>query len=390
MILRESRSKLLDLAGKFKCVAVIGPRQSGKTTLVKRAFVEKEYVSLENPDNRQFAIDDPRGFLQSYPNGAIIDEIQRVPQLFSYLQEILDNSEEKGKFILTGSNNFLMQENISQTLAGRVAYLSLLPFTINELINNNQLPGDDNKILLKGFYPPIYDQQIPADEWCANYIRTYIERDVRQIKNITDLLVFERFLKLLAGRSGQEFNASSLAVEAGVDVKTVQSWVGVLESSFIIYLLKPHHKNFNKTIVKRPKVYFYDTAIVCSLLGIKSIEHIISHPLRGALFETMVVTEFVKFRMNKAIPINLFYWRDKTGHEIDLIIDDAGKLLPIEIKSGKTINSEFFKNLKYWKRLSGVNNSILLYGGTQKQERSDGIVVQNWKNLDALNDKTNA
>ncbi|PLX03015.1 MAG: AAA family ATPase [Marinilabiliales bacterium] len=390
MILRESRSKLLDLAGKFKCVAVIGPRQSGNTTLVKRAFVEKEYVSLENPDNRQFAIDDPRGFLQSYPNGAIIDEIQRVPQLFSYLQEILDNSEEKGKFILTGSNNFLMQENISQTLAGRVAYLSLLPFTINELINNNQLPGDDNKILLKGFYPPIYDQQIPADEWCANYIRTYIERDVRQIKNITDLLVFERFLKLLAGRSGQEFNASSLAVEAGVDVKTVQSWVGVLESSFIIYLLKPHHKNFNKTIVKRPKVYFYDTAIVCSLLGIKSIEHIISHPLRGALFETMVVTEFVKFRMNKAIPINLFYWRDKTGHEIDLIIDDAGKLLPIEIKSGKTINSEFFKNLKYWKRLSGVNNSILLYGGTQKQERSDGIVVQNWKNLDALNDKTNA
>ncbi len=387
MILRDAREKLIDLASKFKCVAVIGPRQSGKTTLVKRAFKEKAYVSLENPDSRQFAIEDSRGFIQTYPDGAIIDEIQHVPKLFSYLQEILDNSIDKGKFILTGSNNFLMQENISQTLAGRVAYLSLPPFSIKELLENNQLPEDDNQILLKGFYPPVYDQQIPPDEWCLNYIRTYIERDVRQIKNITDLLVFERFLRLLAGRTGQEFYTNSFVVEVGVDVKTIQSWVGVLESSFIIYLLKPHYKNFNKTIVKRPKIYFYDTAIACSLLGIKTIEHIVSHPLRGALFETMVITEFVKFRMNKAMPVNLYYWRDKTGHEIDLIIDTGGQLLPIEIKSGKTISSEFFKNLKYWKKLSGIESSVLLYSGSQKQKRSDGMVVKNWKELSACGPK---
>ena len=381
MIQRTAKNKLKDLASKFKAVAVTGARQTGKTTLVKQVFKGKPYLSLENPDTRNFALEDPRGFLASYPKGAILDEVQRVPELFSYLQEVLDNSKTKGLFILSGSNNFLLQQTISQTLAGRVGYINLLPFSIDELKKVKLLPEDDDQLMLKGFYPPIYDQEIPPVDWCPNYIRTYIEKDVRQIKNITDLIVFERFIKLLAGRSGQELNSSALAVEAGVDVKTIQSWIGILESSFIIYLLKPHFKNFNKTIVKRPKVYFYDTALVCYLLGIRNISQLKTHPLRGSIFEGMVVTELIKKRTNAGLPINIYYWRDKTGHEIDIIIDNGGKLLPIEIKSGKTLNSEFFKNIEYWSKLSGAEKSVLLYAGDQNQKRTTGREILNWRNL---------
>ena len=379
MIERIAKIKLKDLAKKFKAIAVTGARQSGKTTLVKEVFKDKPYVSLENPDIRNFALQDPRGFLQTYPKGAILDEVQRVPELFSYLQEILDNSKTKGLFILTGSNNFLLQQNISQTLAGRIGYINLLPFSVSELQSVKKLPKTDDELMLKGFYPPIYDQKIPPVDWCPNYIRTYIERDVRQIKGISDLIIFERFIKLLAGRNAQELNNSALAVETGVDVKTIQSWIGILESSFIIYLLKPHHKNFNKTIVKRPKIYFYDTALVCSLLGIKDKTQLSTHPLRGAIFEGMVITELVKHRTNAGQEINLYYWRDKTGHEIDIIIDMGTKLLPIEIKSGKTISSEFYKNIRYWMELSKEKKSILLYAGEQSQKRSDNTEVVNWR-----------
>lgn len=381
MIQRIAKDKLKDLASKFKAVAVTGARQTGKTTLVKQVFKGKPYLSLENPETRNFALEDPRGFLASYPHGAILDEVQRVPELFSYLQEILDNSKVKGLFILSGSNNFLLQQNISQTLAGRVGYINLLPFSIEELKKSKLLPDDDDQLMLKGFYPPIYDQEIPPSDWCPNYIRTYIEKDVRQIKNITDLIVFERFIKLLAGRSGQELNNSALAVETGVDVKTIQSWIGILETSFIIYLLKPHFKNFNKTIVKRPKVYFYDTALVCYLLGIRNVTQLKTHPLRGSIFESMVVTELIKKRTNAGLAINLYYWRDKTGHEIDVIVDNGEKLLPIEIKSGKTLNSEFFKNIVYWCKISGYEKSVLLYAGDQNQKRSDGKEVFNWKKI---------
>ncbi len=381
MIQRTAKDKLKDLASKFKAVAVTGARQTGKTTLVKQVFKGKPYLSLENPETRNFALEDPRGFLASYPKGAILDEVQRTPELFSYLQEILDNSKVKGLFILSGSNSFLLQQNISQTLAGRVGYINLLPFSIEELKKSKLLPKDDDQLMLKGFYPPIYDQEIPPLDWCPNYIRTYIEKDVRQIKNITDLIVFERFIKLLAGRSGQELNNSALAVETGVDVKTIQSWIGILESSFIIYLLKPHFKNFNKTIVKRPKVYFYDTALVCYLLGIRNVSQLKTHPLRGSIFEGMVVTELIKKRTNAGLPINLYYWRDKTGHEIDVIIDNGGKLLPIEIKSGKTLNAEFFKNIDYWSKLSGAEKSVLLYAGEQNQKRTTGKEILNWRNL---------
>jgi len=384
MIQRIAGKKISELAAKFKAVAVTGARQTGKTTLVKQIFKDKPYVSLENPDNRSFALEDPRGFLANYPNGAILDEIQRTPALFSYLQEILDNTKQKGLFILTDSNNFLLQQSISQTLAGRIATIHLLPFSIEELKKGKVLPKNDDELMIKGFYPPVYDQEIDPQDWCPNYIRTYIEKDVRQIKNITDLIVFERFIKLLAGRSGQELNNSALAVETGVDVKTVQSWIGILESSFIVYLLKPHHKNFNKTIVKRPKLYFYDSALVCYLLGIRDNNHLQTHPLKGAIFEGMVITELLKNRTNAGLDINLFYWRDKTGHEVDLIIDNGKTLLPIEIKSGMTISKDYFKNIDYWTNLSGSKKAFILYSGAQHQKRSDGTEIMNWRALNSL------
>ena len=384
MIQRIAGKKISELASKFKAVAVTGARQTGKTTLVKQIFKDKPYVSLENPDNRSFALEDPRGFLANYPNGAILDEIQRTPALFSYLQEILDNTKQKGLFILTGSNNFLLQQSISQTLSGRIATIHLLPFSIEELKNGKVLPKNDDELMIKGFYPPVYDQEIDPQDWCPNYIRTYIEKDVRQIKNITDLIVFERFIKLLAGRSGQELNNSALAVETGVDVKTVQSWIGILESSFIVYLLKPHHINFNKTIIKRPKLYFYDSALVCYLLGIRDNNHLQTHPLKGAIFEGMVITELLKNRTNAGLDINLFYWRDKTGHEVDLIIDNGKTLLPIEIKLGMTISKDYFKNIDYWTNLSGSKKAFILYTGAQHQKRSDGTEIMNWRALNSL------
>lgn len=381
MIERIAKTKILQLASVFKSVAVTGPRQSGKTTLVRKLFPEKTYLSLENPDTRRYAMEDPRGFLKKYESGAIFDEVQRTPELFSYLQEVLDQSQEPGRFILTGSNNFLLQQNISQSLAGRIAILNLLPFSSIELFGSENSAPDENELIFKGLYPPIYDMGIPPEDWFPNYLRTYIDRDVRQIKNITDLIVFERFIRLLAGRTGQELNLTSLAVETGVDTKTIQSWIGILESSFIIYLLRPHYKNFNKTLIKRPKIYFYDTGLVCSLLGITAVNQLELHPLRGSLFECLVVTELLKKRTNAGKQINLYYWRDKTGHEVDIIIDQGMSLLPLEIKAGKTINSDFFKGLTYWNKLSGEESGVILYAGEQEEDRSTGISVANWFNF---------
>lgn len=385
MIPRIASARLMELAALFKAVAVVGPRQSGKTTLVKSVFPDKPYVSLENPDIRLFASDDPRGFLKKYSAGAVLDEIQRVPHIFSYLQEILDNSNERGKYILTGSNNFLMQENISQSLAGRVAYLQLLPFSLEELFFEN-ISTETNRIIFNGFYPPPFDQKIPVTDWMPNYIRTYIERDVRQIKNINDLLVFEKFMRLLAGNAARELNYSSLSVNVGVDIKTLQSWVGILESSFIIYLLRPHHRNFNKMIVKRPKLFFYDSGLVCSLLEITSLEHLANHPLLGQLFENMVVSELVKFRTHRGRDVNYFYWRDKTGHEVDIIVENTDRLIPVEIKTSATFHPDFLKNLHFWMKLSGEQSGILLYNGELELTRSDGIHLMNWKNMSWLSD----
>jgi uncharacterized protein len=370
MIPRKSTKELLALSERFKSVAVIGPRQSGKTTLVRNVFPNKAYVSLENPDTRNFALEDPRGFLAMYPQGAILDEVQRTPQIFSYLQQILDESDTKGLFILTGSNNFLLQENISQSLSGRIAYLFLMPLSFDEPEST-----DVNQFLFRGGYPGIYNDSIEPFRFFPNYIRTYIERDVRLLKNIVDLTAFERFLRLCAGRIGQLLNMSSLAVEVGVDVKTISSWIGVLEASFILFRLLPHHKNFNKRLVKMPKIYFYDTGLACSLLGISNIQVLDTHPLRGSLFENMVITEFLKENFSRGSSGNLFFWRDNTGNEIDLILDQDNKLTPVEIKSGQTITDEYFKNLRFWAKLSGSESGYVVYGGQDFQKRSNGVNV---------------
>lgn len=372
MINREAKAAILSLATQYKAVAVVGPRQSGKTTLSRMLFPDKEYVNFENPDTRLFATDDPRGFLSNYPNGAIFDEAQRVPEIFSYLQQILDESKTNGLFIITGSNNFLLQESISQSLAGRVGYLNLLPLTINE-IGNKEL--DSNILLFKGGYPSLYNETIEPNKWYSNYIRTYIERDVRLIKNITNLITFERFLRLCAGRVGQLLNMNSLAVEVGVDTKTISAWIGILESSFVAFRLQPYHQNFNKRIVKMPKLYFYDTGLAAALLGIESSNQLDLNSYKGALFENLIVVDFIKSRFNQAKSNNLFFWRDSVGNELDLIIENGNTLVPIEIKSGQTVTNDYFKGLKYWQKLTNSDGGYVVYAGKTLQKRSNNTAV---------------
>jgi len=374
LLTRTAEKELRTLAGQFKAVAVVGPRQSGKTTLVRMAFPDKAYVSLENPDTRRFAIEDPRGFIAGYPDGAILDEIQRTPDIFSYLQQVLDENKGNGRFIITGSNNFLLQENISQSLAGRVGYLYLLPLSINELPKHKL---SVNEQIHKGFYPAIYEQegQTEVGKYYLNYIRTYIEWDVRLIRNVTDLYAFERFLRLCAGRTGQLLNMNSLAVETGVDNKTIGAWLSVLEASFVVFRLQPYHKNYNKRIVKMPKLYFYDTGVASALLGIENPDQLALHPFRGGLFENMIIVDFLKSRYNKGKPNNLYFWRDSLGTEIDLLVEKANSLLPIEIKSGQTITDDYFKSMSAWLRISGMEKGWVIYAGDEKQVRSNGITV---------------
>ncbi|MFA6950875.1 MAG: ATP-binding protein [Lentimicrobiaceae bacterium] len=378
MIPRTAESELKKLASQFKAVALNGPRQSGKTTLVRKAFPDKAYVSLENPDIRSYALNDPRGFLANYPKGAILDEVQRAPELFSYLQQVLDESTEKGAFILTGSNNFLLQESISQSLAGRIAYLTLLPLSLAEI---DGLESDINQLIFKGGYPVLHAEKTDPAKWFPNYISTYVERDVRQLKNVVDLTTFERFIRLCAGRTGQLLNMSSLALETGVDQKTVAAWLSVLETSFILFRLQPYYKNYNKRMVKMPKLYFYDTGLAAALLGIDHADMLEMHPFRGSLFENLVVTEFLKQRLNSGLSNNIYFWRDSTGNEIDLLIDRTPDLLPIEIKSGRTVTSDYFKGLNFWNKLTGNKGGMVVYGGDMKQSRSYGITVVPIKDL---------
>ena len=349
---------------------------------MRKVFDGLSYVNLENPDTRKFAMEDPRGFLSNYPHGAILDEIQRVPELFSYLQQILDEQQVNGLFILTGSNNFLLQESISQSLAGRVGYLFLLPLTIRETGDSEK---NANGIIFKGCYPALYNNSTDAARFYANYIRTYVERDVRLIKNITDLYAFERFLRLCAGRIGQLLNMSSLSSEVGVDVKTISSWIGVLEASFILFRLQPYHKNFNKRIVKMPKLYFYDTGLAVALLGIESADQLTVHSSRGSLFENLVIVDLLKSRYNTGKSNNLFFWRDSTGNEIDILVDKGISRLPVEVKSGQTLSEESFRGLKFWNRLTQTEGGILIYGGDTIQKRSSGITVIPFNSIGTLN-----
>jgi predicted AAA+ superfamily ATPase len=381
MIFRAATFKVQFLAQQFKAVAIIGPRQSGKTTLAKYVFPEKAYVNFENPDTRLFATEDPRGFLSNYPDGAIFDEAQRVPALFSYLQQILDESLTNGLFIITGSNNFLLQESISQSLAGRVAYLTLLPLTLDEIGTQHTTC---NELLVRGAYPGLYKEAIDPNTWYANYIRTYIERDVRLVKNINNLLTFERFVRLCAGRVGQLLNMQSLAIEVGVDAKTINTWMGILEMTFVAFRLQPYHKNFNKRLVKMPKLYFYDTGLAAALLGIENSQQLELNSFRSALFENFVILDLIKQRFNQAKASNLFFWRDSAGNELDILIDQTERLIPVEIKSGQTVTPAFFKGLNYWQKLTGEEGGYVIYGGNQMEKRSQGRTVLPYTDLAKL------
>ncbi len=385
MIKRKLHNNLLNLASKFPVVSIIGPRQSGKTTLVKYSFPDKSYVSLEEPDSREFAQTDPRGFLAAYPEGAILDEIQRAPELLSYIQTIVDDQNQPGMFILTGSNNYLLQETISQTLAGRVAITTLLPLSLEELFNEGYKIDSPEELLFTGLYPRIFDQHIEPEIWYSNYIQTYIERDVRLIKNIIDLSTFQRFIKLCAGRTGQILNLSSLGNDCGITHNTAKSWISILEASFVIFLHQPYYRNFNKRLIKQPKIYFFDPGLASSLLGIESKVQLDTHFLKGSLFETFVISELHKYRLNRGLKPHLYFWRDNHGNEIDCIIESGNKLTPVEIKAGKTINKDFFKGLLYWQKIAfkEAQQGFIVYGGEGMQKREKGQVIS-WRNLNTV------
>lgn len=361
-----------------------GPRQSGKTTLVKMVFPDKPYVSLEELDVRDFAINDPRGFLNQYPNGAILDEVQRCTGLFSYIQSIVDVDKDKrsGLFVLTGSQQFGLLSNITQSLAGRVALFTLLPFSLTELQTASHAPSAIEALLFQGLYPPIYDRQPSPLQWYDNYIRTYIERDVRQLINVRDLTTFQRFVRICAAHTGQLINLSSLANDCGINHMTAKAWLSVLEASYLVTLLSPHFNNFNKRLVKSPKLYFLDTGLAARLLGIQTKEQLLLHPQRGALFETWVVSELLKARFNQALSSNLYFWRDHIGNEIDIIVEQANCLIPIEVKSGKTVASDFLKGLNHWLGLAGdsADKAWLVYGGEQNQVRKN-VEIVSWNHI---------
>ncbi len=382
---REAANTLQRLAKAFPVVAVTGPRQSGKTTLVQKYFAAKPYVSLEDLDQREFATQDPRGFLAQFPDGAVLDEIQRCPDVLSYLQGLVDRDRRGGRFILTGSQQFGLLAGITQSLAGRVALLPLLPFSVGELSGADLVGERMETSLFTGAYPPIYDRKLPPGLWYGNYVNTYLERDVRRMVNVRELSSFQRFVRLCAGRTGQLLNLSALANDCGITHNTAKAWISVLEASYLVHLLPPHHRNFNKRLIKTPKLYFLDSGLAAWLLGIKDAAALRVHGHRGALFETWVVSELLKGRFNRAQPSNLFFWRDRTGNEVDVLIEDGPILHPLEIKSGETISSDFFRGLQAWTKLAGkaAGQPRVVYGGDQAQTRS-GIRVLPWRKLNEL------
>lgn len=370
MIHRILSNSILGIIEKYPIVAVTGPRQSGKTTLAKLLKPDYRYVNLENLSDREFAKSDPMGFLQSYQGGVIIDEIQNVPTLFSYLQVVTDERKRNGEYIITGSQNFLMMEQISQSLAGRVALFTLLPFSINELKNTAYEVKDWENYALSGSYPRKIVQDIPTGDYYENYLKTYIERDVRLLKNISNLDLFQKFIHLLAGRAGQLYNQSNLGNELGIDNKTVNAWVTVLETSFVAFRLQPYHTNYNKRLVKTPKIYFYDTGLLCYLLGIRQVNDLNLHFAKGGIFENLVITEFYKNALNENTKSKFYFWRDAAQNEVDLIMETGMEIKAVEMKSGKTIHNDFFKGLDFFKSKNKKAKLQLIYGGNENQSRS--------------------
>lgn len=373
MYQRELEPFAKTLLNQFPILAILGPRQSGKTTLVKHIFPTHPYVSLENLSSREFALSDPQGFLETHRNhqGLIIDEVQYAPQLFSYIQVEVDSSQKVGQFILTGSQNFQLNAHISQSLAGRIALLTLFPFSMNELAVAEELPDAYEALVFQGGYPRVHAQKIPPFIWYPNYIQTYVERDLRQLKNVADLALFQKFVRLCAGRVGQLINWSDLGRDCGISYNTAKQWVSLLATSYLVFLLPPYFNNTNKRLVKTPKLYFYDTGLACSLLHIESIKQLETHPLKGNLFESFIISELYKNQWHKGKYPQFYFWRDKLGHEIDCLIEKENQWIPIEIKAGKTIVTDFFKGLEYWQKLThhSSSNPFLIYGGTEEQKR---------------------
>lgn len=374
LILPEAKQALT----QFRALCLTGPRQSGKTTLSKQLFKGRPYVNFENPSVQLEAEQNPECFLQQYLNGAVFDEVQRVPHIFRYMQEILDNNTKRGQFILTGSNNFLLQEQVSQSLAGRAGYLSLLPFSYAELVNANLAAKDVNTHILTGGYPEIWNEKLIPGTWLNSYVQTYVQRDVRLLRNITNLALFNRFIYLCANYAGQILNRDELAKQTGVDTKTILAWLGLLENCYLVYLLQPWHNNMNKRIVKSPKLYFYDTGLLCHLLGIKSVTALQKNNAYGALFENWVMSEIKKNNFNAAQNEGMYYFRDSAGNEVDLISEKDGEPVAIEIKAGNKINSNNLRGLKYWQKYQPKSHCVLIHGGNANELINEKINVVPW------------
>ena len=385
MIPRFALPTLERLAKGFRVVALTGPRQSGKTTLARSAFKEKPYVSLENPDELEFARSDPRRFLGRFKQGAVIDEIQRCPTLLSWLQGVVDERQVMGDFIITGSAQFDLIAAVSQSLAGRVGRLELLPLSMAEIRAHNDTPRTLGQTLLRGSYPALYAQPVEPPDWFPNYIATYVERDVRQLLAIHDLAKFQIFLKMCAARTGQLLNIAALGIDCGISTTTAKQWLSVLEASYIITMLRPHHRNFGKRLVKSPKLYFLDTGIAVWLMGIRDAQTLETHSARGALFETWVISELIKKRLNAGRPLDLYFWRDSTGNEVDVLFEIGERLMPIEIKSGCTFVSEWANGLKTWQKQTQAQGqpAHLIYGGAASFAR-EGLDIWGWRDVDQV------
>lgn len=386
MFLRDIETHLRDIAKRLPVVAVMGPRQSGKTTLARLIFNKHTYLSFEDLDIREHALRDPRGFLAQYdnPRGIILDEIQNAPEILSYIQTKVDLEQKHGYFILTGSQYFLVNDALTQTLAGRLGIFTLLPLSIHELQQNAILLSTPEEVIVQGSYPRIYHEGVLPSFWYASYIKSYIERDVRQVTSVGDLGIFKTFLRLCAGRIGQPLNVSSLANDCGITQRTANEWLSLLQASFILILLQPHYQNFSKRLVKTPKLYFFDTGVACSLLEIETAQQLQSHYLRGGLFENACIADFFKQVYNAVREPRIYFWRDNHGHEIDCIIERGSRVVPVEIKAGKTVSSDYFSGLRYWLSLSdGNKQGYVIYAGDSPSSR-ENIMVLDWKSAGSI------
>ncbi len=381
MIKRKLENLCKGLFKQYPVITITGPRQSGKTTLSKMAFPDLAYVNLEEPDTRMMAIDDPRGFLNHFPEGVILDEIQRAPQLPSYIQSYVDRAGRNGMYVLTGSQQFEISNATSQSLAGRTALIKLLPFCMDELKGLVKKP-DYCELIFSGFYPKLHNEGLSPYNFFLNYFETYVQRDVRQLSQIENIQIFEKFIRLLAGRIGQLINYNSLANDLGVSQPTIKNWVSILQTGYIIYLLPPFYKNIRKRLVKTPKIYFYDVGMASYLLGLENKDHIYTHHLRGNLFKNLVITELIKNRFNSIKKQDLFFYRDKTGHEVDIVIEKPDGLIPVEIKSSETMNMDFLKSIEKFKSIIGTDckKGYIIYTG-EKEYSNDNSTFLNWQNI---------